>query len=81
MQPPDTEEFRWMAAVGLYEGGMHAREVCRRFGINRLTLARWCDRIGFRATWPDPDRQPPVPFPAPDYARDCARDADACAYP
>ncbi len=57
-----------MDAVALYYGGAHAREVCRRYGISRHALARWCDRIDFRATWPDPDRQPPVPFPAPDFA-------------
>lgn len=66
-----------MEAVGLYEGGMHAREVCRRFGINRHTLARWCDWIDFRGTWPDPDRRPPVPSPAPDHYAP----GSACAYP
>lgn len=68
MQPPNDEELRWIETVNLYQGGVHAREVCRRFGINRYTLATWCDRVDFRATWPDPDRRPPVPFPAPDYA-------------
>lgn len=65
-----------MEAVDPYYDGTHARDVCRRFGINRMTLARWCDWIDFRGTWPDPDRQPPVPFPAPDHAP-----ASACAYP
>lgn len=57
-----------MEAVDLYYSGMHAKEVCRRYGINRHTLAQWCDQVDFRSTWVDPLRQPPVPYPAPDYA-------------
>jgi transposase-like protein len=67
MRPAYGQELRWIEAVDLYEGGMHASEVCRRFGINRNTLARWCDWVDFRSTWPDPERTPPVPFPAPDH--------------
>ena len=50
MGPPTEKERHQLEAVHLYENGMHAREVCRRFGINRHTLARWCDWIDFRAT-------------------------------
>lgn len=68
MGPPTSEELRWIAAVKLYYDGMHADEVCSRYGIDRNTLARWCDGVDFRSTWVDPLRRPPVPFPAPDYA-------------
>lgn len=68
MGPAFGDELIWMDAVALYEDGMHADDVCRRYGISRRTLARWCDWVDFRATWPNPDRQPPVPSPAPDYA-------------
>lgn len=68
MQPPYGDELRWAEAVELYYDGTHAKEVCRRYGISRITLSRWCNWIDFRMTWVDPDRQPPVPYPAPDYA-------------
>lgn len=75
MQPPDDEERRWARAVQLYYDGAHTAEVCRRFGINRRTLATWCDRIDFRVTWVDPLRRPPVPSPAPDHAPERVRAA------
>lgn len=62
-----------MGAVELYYDGLHAAEVCRRYGINRRTLAAWCDQIDFRATWVDPGRRAPVPSPAPDYAPESVR--------
>lgn len=68
MQPPYGDELRWAEAVELYYDGMHAKEVCRRYGISRITLSRWCNWIDFRMTWVNPDRQPPAPYPAPDYA-------------
>lgn len=50
------------------DGGLHADEVCRRHGLTRTELAQWCDWLDFRMTWVDPNRRPPVPSPAPDYA-------------
>lgn len=67
MGPPSGEELIWIEAVELYSDGMHADEVCRRYGITRHRLAQWCDWVDFRVTWVDPGRQPPVPSPAPDY--------------
>ena len=75
MGPAFGDELIWIEAVGLYEEGMHADEVCRRYGITRRTLAQWCDWVDFRSTWVDPRRQPPVPSPAPDYAPGVVPDA------
>lgn len=77
MGPPNPNELRWIEAVESYYNGMHAKGVCRRYGINRHTLARWCDRVDFRSTWADPLRQPPVPYPAPDYAPEFTAHAPA----
>ncbi|HMT48755.1 hypothetical protein [Dietzia sp. UBA5065] len=69
MQPPDDEELRMMRPVSEYmDDGVHADEVCRRYGLDRRELAKWCNWMDFRVTWVDPDRRPPVPSPAPDYA-------------
>ncbi|MBB0969652.1 helix-turn-helix domain-containing protein [Dietzia aerolata] len=76
MGPAFGDELIWIEAVGLYSDGMHADDVCRRYGITRSTLAQWCDWVDFRSTWVDPGRRPPVPSPAPDFWPDDADGAN-----